>query len=132
MAKAAGRLAVLSKAATPIAGVKVTKISWAGESIDVTDRDADGVLTVLATVKRQQITLEVSGIYTSPTLRDIAFTIATAKLLTDLTFKFSDALTAADTITGNFFLNSYDEDNPEDDATQFSASFTSSGAWTLG
>jgi len=132
MAKAAGRLAVLKKAGTALAGVKVTKISWSGESIDVTDKDSDGVLTVLDKVKRQQVTLEVTGIYTSPTLRDIAFTIATSKLLNDLTFTFSDALTAADTITGNFFFNSYDEDNPEDDATQFTASFTSSGAWTLG
>lgn len=132
MAKAPGRLAVMSKGATPLAGVKVSKISWAGESIDVTDKDSDGVLTVLAALKSQSVTLEVSGIYTSPVLRDIALTIAQSKLLTDLTFKFSDGLTAADTITGNFFFNSYEEDNPDDEATTFSASFTSSGAWALG
>ena len=131
MAKAAGRLAVVSKAGTALAGVKVSTIKWGAESIDVTDKDSDGVLTVLATVKSQSITLDVEGIYTSPTLRDIAFTIATSKLLTDITFKFSDALAAADTITGNFFFNSYEEGNPDDDATTFKASFTSSGTWTL-
>lgn len=131
MAKAAGRLAVLSKGGTPIAGVKMTKISWSGSSIDVTDKDSVGITELLAAVATQQITIEVSGIYSTPVLRDIAFTTGTSKLLTDLTFKFSDALTAADTITGNFFFSDYEEENPDDGPTQFTASFQSSGAWTL-
>lgn len=131
MAKAAGRLAVLSKAATPIAGVKVTGIKWAGEFMDVTDRDSNGIVEYLSTVKSQQITLSVSGVYSSPVLRDIALTPGTSKLLTDLTFKFADALLAADTIGGNFVLSSYEESNPDDEATTFTCEFMSSGAWTL-
>lgn len=132
MAKAAGRLAVLSKASTALAGVKVTTIKWGAESIDVTDYDSSGIIEVLSVPKTQQITIDVEGVAKSPTLRDIAFDTAQSKLLTDLTFKFSDALAAKDTISGNFWFGSYEEGNPLDDATSFKASFTSSGAWTLG
>lgn len=64
-------------------------------------------------------------------LRNIALTTGTSKLLTDLTFVFADALTAADTIAGNFVMTSYEESNPDDNATTFTAEFQSSGAWTL-
>lgn len=131
MAKAPGRLAVLSKGGTPIASVKVTTIKWQATSIDVTDRDSNGIIEVLSVVATQQVTITVEGLYNSPVLRDIAFDIAQGKLLTDLTFKFSDALAAKDTIAGNFFFSDYEEGNPSDDGTTFSATFTSSGAWTL-
>lgn len=130
MAKAPGRNSLVSLAGTPIAGVTTNSIKWAGTFMDVTDFDADGIVTYLADVKTQQITLSVQGFYTSPTLRDIAFDIAASKLLTNLTFKFSDALTAKDTIAGNFIMDSYDENNP-DDPTEFTCNFMSSGAWTL-
>lgn len=131
MAKAAGRLAVLSKNAVAIGGVKVTGIKWGAEFIDVTDRDSNGIIEYLSTVATQQITLSVEGVYKDPVLRDIALTPATSKLLTDLTFKFADALAAADTIAGNFVMTSYEESNPDDDAATFTAEFQSSGTWTL-
>lgn len=130
MAKNAGRLAVLSKAATPIAGVRVSTIKWGAESIDVTDKDSNGITELLAAVASQQITLTCDGVYSSPVLRDIAFDTAASKLLTDLTFKFGDALAAKDTITGNFFFSSYEEANPHDAESTFTCEFMSSGAWT--
>lgn len=130
MAKNAGRLAVVSKNAVPIAGVRVSTIKWGAEAIDITDKDSAGITEVLAAVATQQITLSVEGVYSSPTLRDIAFDTAASKLLTDLTFKFGDALAAKDTIAGNFFFASYEEGNPHDAESTFSAEFTSSGAWT--
>lgn len=132
MAKAAGRLAVLSKAATPIGGVRVTTVSVANEAIDVTDKDSAGIVELLAVAATKQITLKVEGVYKDPVLRDLALNAAASPLLTDLTFKFADALVAADTISGNFFMTSYEEGNPHDDASTFSAEFVSSGTWTLG
>ncbi|MFA9232073.1 MAG: phage tail tube protein [Microgenomates group bacterium] len=130
MAKNAGRLAVVSKAGTPIAGVKVSTIKWAAESIDVTDKDSAGITELLAAVASQQITLSCEGVYSSPVLRDIAFDTAASKLLTDLTFKFGDALAAKDTVAGNFFFANYEEGNPHDDASTFTCEFQSSGTWT--
>ena len=132
MAKAAGRLAVLSKNAVAIGGVRVTTITIANEPIDVTDRDSAGIVELLSVAATKQITISVEGVYEDPVLRDIAFSASGSPLLTDLTFKFSDGLVSADTITGNFFLTSYEEGNPHDDATEFSAEFVSSGTWTLG
>lgn len=130
MAKNAGRLAVVSKNAVPIAGVRVSTIKWAAESIDVTDKDSAGIIEVLAAVATQQITLSVEGVYSSPVLRDIAYDTAASKLLTDVTFKFGDALAAKDTIGGTFFFSGYEEANPHDAETTFTCEFQSSGAWT--
>ena len=47
MAKAPGRLAVLSKAAAAIASVKMLSIEWNGEPIDVTDKDSNGINELL-------------------------------------------------------------------------------------
>lgn len=132
MAKAPGRFAVLSKNAVPIGGVRVTTVSVANESIDVTDKDSNGIVELLAVAATKQITLSVEGVYEDPVLRDIAFNPTASPLMTDLTFKFADGLTTADTITGNFFLMNYEEDNPHDDAVEFSCEFVSSGAWAIG
>ena len=131
MAKAAGRLAALKKAGTPIGGVKISTLKWAGESIDVTDRDSNGIIELLSTVKSQQLTLDVEGIQKDAVLRDIAMDPTVSKMLTDLSFVFADALAAKDTIAGNFFMNGYEDGNPHDDAATFKCSFVSSGTWTL-
>ncbi len=130
MAKTAGRNAVLSKGGTAIGGVRVTTIKVDNTPIDVTDRDSAGIIEVLAAAAGRQISLSVSGVYEDPVLRDIAFDPTASQLLNDLTFKFADALVAKDTIAGNFWMGSYEEGNPHDDASTFSAEFTSSGAWT--
>lgn len=131
MAKVAGREATLLKNSVAIGGVRVTTISIANEPIDVTDKDSAGIVELLSVAATKQITISVEGVYKDPVLRNIAFSAAGSPLLTDLTFEFADALTAADTISGNFFLTSYEEGNPHDDATEFSAEFVSSGTWTL-
>lgn len=130
MAKVAGRNALLSKNSVAIGGVRVTTIKVDSTPIDVTDRDSAGIIEVLAAAAGRQISLSVSGVYEDPVLRDIAFDPTASQLLTDLTFKFADALVAKDTIGGNFWMGSYEEGNPHDDASTFSAEFTSSGTWT--
>lgn len=130
MAKAAGRLAVIKKGGTAIGGLRVTTIKVDNTPIDVTDRDSAGIIEVLAAAASRQIALSGSGVYEEPVLRDIAFDPTASQLLTDLTFEFADALAAKNQIAGNFWLGSYEEGNPHDDASTFSAEFTSSGTWT--
>lgn len=131
MAAAAGRLAVLAKNSTAIAGVRVTGIEWGGDPIDITNADSAGLREALPVISEQSITLTVEGVQKDAVLRDIALTPATSKRLTDLTFKFADALSAKDTIAGDFDMTGYKEDNPHDDAATFSATFVSSGTWTF-
>lgn len=133
MAKAAGRLALLSKAGVAIGGVRVASVKWKGETIDVTDRDSAGVVELLATMATEQITLSVDGVAKDAVLRDIAHGgPGVSKLLTDVTFKYADALSAKDTISGNFMLTEYEESSPYDAACDFTATFVSSGAWVVG
>lgn len=131
MAKAPGRLATLARGGTPIGGVRVTTVSVANEPIDVTDKDSAGIVELLSQAATKQITLSVEGVYRDPVLRAIAFNAAGSPLITDLTFTFADALVAADQLAGNFFMTSYEEGNPHDDAVEFSSEFVSSGTWTL-
>jgi predicted secreted protein len=129
MAKSAGRLAVLALGGTPIGGVKVTTIKFTAEPIDVTDRDSAGVIELLAASASEQVTLTVTGWAEDVVLRALWSSPGTSKLLTNLSFRYADALAAADTVTGNFFMTDYEENNPDDNATDFSATFVSSGPW---
>jgi predicted secreted protein len=129
MAKAPGRLAVLSRGGTVIAGVKALKIEYTAEPIDVTDRDSSGIVEYLSQSKSVQCKISVSGITNTTTLRAIYNSPSTSKLITDLTFQYADALAAGDTISGNFFMTSYSEENPDDVACTFSAEFVSSGPY---
>ncbi len=131
MAKAAGRNAKVYKNAVQIGGVRVTNIAVDYTPIDVTDNDSAGLQELLADYGMGVLTFDVEGVYKDPVLRDIAMVPGTSKLLTDLTFKFSDALAAVDTLGGSFFMLNYKETNDYKEATQFTASFTSSGTWTL-
>jgi predicted secreted protein len=131
MAKTAGRLAVLSLDGTPVASFKTLAIKWGAESIDVTDSDSAGIIEVLSVAATQQVSITIEGVYKTPTLREIAFDPSVSKLLTPVTIKFADALAAKDTITGSFWMSSYEETNAHDDATEFSCELASSGIWTL-
>ena len=133
MAKVAGRKAVVSKAGTPIAGVRVSNIKVDATPIDVTDQNSAGFQELLSGVdwSLRVISFDVDGVYSSSVLRDIAMDPALSPFLTDMTFKFADALAAKDTISGNFFMSSYEEGNPYKEASTFKASFTSSGSWTF-
>lgn len=129
MAKAPGRLAVLTRGGTVIAGVKALSIEYTAEPIDVTDRESLGVTEYLSQSKSVQCKIDVSGITNTTTLRAIWNSPTTSKLITDLTFNYADALLAGDQISGNFFMTSYKEENPDDEACTFSASFISSGPY---
>jgi predicted secreted protein len=131
MAKAPGRSAVVSKNAVVLGGVRVSNISVDNTPIDVTDQDSVGLQELLSVASMRVLTFDVEGVYKNPTLRDIAMDPVGTLMLTDMTFKFSDALSAKDTIGGNFFMLNYKEGNDYKEATTFSASFTSSGTWTF-
>lgn len=131
MAKAPGRNAVVSKNSVVIGGVRVSNVQVDYTPIDVTDNDSGGLQELLGDYSMGVLTFDVEGLYKDVVLRALAMDSTSSKLLTDMSFKFADALAPADTITGNFFLLSYKEGNDYKEATTFSASFTSSGAWTV-
>ena len=129
MAKAAGRNTLLKKAGVTIAGVQVTGLSVDSTPIDVTDNDSGGLQVLLSESGMQALTISVSGVESDHILRDIALNPFVSQLLTDLSWKFADALAVNDVLTGSFYMSNYKEDSDVKGAVQFSATFTSSGAW---
>jgi predicted secreted protein len=130
MAKAAGRKSIIKKAGVTIAGVRVTGLSLDSTPIDITDNDSAGLQVLLADSAFQVLSLNVSGVESDHILRDIALDTAQSQLLTDITFTFADSPGTKDVLAGSFYMTNYKEDNDFKDAVQFSATFTSSGAWT--
>lgn len=127
MAKAIGRKFLVKKAGVTIASSRTKSFSWGGEPVDVTTDDQNGIRELLADLGQQQLDISLEGLTDSTILRDIALEPATTKMLTDITLEFDNG----DVIAGNFLMTSYDESGANNDAVNFSASFQSSGAWTL-
>lgn len=128
MAKSAGRDALVKKNGTVIGGVRVSNINLDASPIDITDNDSAGVQTLLSGgASRRSLSFSVEGQEADTVLRDIAMDATAELLLTDMSFIFSGV---ADVITGAFFMSNYTIGNPYEDATTYTAQFTSSGAWT--
>lgn len=131
MAKRAGRNLLLKRGTDVIGGVRMLSIKFDATPIDVTDADSDGLVTYLAgEAATKQVSIEVSGILDTNFLRVDAINPTTDLLMTNLTFTDPGAPIAGDVISGNFFMTNFTSTGSYDAAVEFSATFTSSGAWT--
>jgi hypothetical protein len=70
------------------------------------------------------IDISFDGVTTDNEIRALALT-STALELTDITLEYGNG----DTLAGTFFLASYEETGTYTDATTFTGSLQSSGAW---
>lgn len=128
MAGNVGRADVIKKNDAVIVGVREKTISWAGEPIDVTAGEDNGIRKLLDVYGEQQLTISFSGVYKDDTtFRDTSLTTGTSGLLTDITYEFADGTF----ISGDVLLTSYEEGAPYKDATTFSATIEYTEAWTL-
>lgn len=128
MPKVAGRTALVKKGIVVIGGVRVSNITMDAAPIDITDNDSAGFTELLDDAyATRTLGFSVEGLEEDQILRDIALGPASNLLIPDLTFTFGNA----DVISGNFYMTNYTEGNPYQEASTFSASFTSSGAWAI-
>lgn len=124
MAADVGRNLQILKALVVIASVRNKSISFAGEPIDITSDDDEGFRLLLAEEGQKSIDMSVDGITSDAVLRGLALT-GTDLLLTDINLLWPNG----DTLTGDFFLSSFEESGPYKDAITFTASLQSSGPW---
>ena len=116
-----GRSIQLTWNAAEILGVRQKGIAMNGEAVDVTSDEDDGWRTLLAVSGQNEVTLTISGVTKSNVL---------------LTDWFAGTRTRAVVVTypdggeisGNFFLSSYTDTGPYNDATTFEATLVSTGA----
>lgn len=126
MAADTGRDFLLKKASTAIAGCREDSISLDGSPIDITSKSDSGFRTLAAFAGTKALDISTSGVWIDKIMRDAAVLESANLLLTDITLDFADG----GTISGNFYLASYEETGSHEDAVTFSASLQSSGSWT--
>jgi predicted secreted protein len=125
MTAAIGRSYLVKKGNTALAGVRTKSLSINHEPVDITTDDEDGFRTLLGAVGESSFELSVDGVSKDDTLFDEALSSST-KLLTDVTIEHPSG-----TISGDVFLASYEETGAYNDAITFSATFQSSGEWSV-
>lgn len=121
-----GRLAVLKKGVTTIAGVKTKSMSIANEPVDITSDDDAGFRALLAAAGTRALDFSVEGTAKDTTLLTTAIG-ADAGLLTGYSLFFP----TVGTVAGDFFLTSFELSGETAAAVTFSASLVSSGAYTF-
>jgi predicted secreted protein len=126
MAADTGRDFKVKKAGTVIAGCREDGISLDGSPVDITSKSDSGFRTLASFAGTKALDVSTSGVWIDKVLRDAAILETATLLLTDITLEFADT----GTISGDFYLASYDETGSHEDAVTFSASLQSSGSWT--
>lgn len=127
MVKTAGRLCVIKKNGTTIAGGRTVGFTVNGSPVDVQDQGDSGFQTLLSgVITGQSIALTIEGYEEDQVLRDLALGAASGRFLSDITLESPNG----DEISGNFFLSAYTETGEYEDGLQFTAEFTSDGQWT--
>ena len=111
--------------AAVIAGAKTDSLTINNTSIDITDKDDSGIVTMLDDIGTQQLSLSVDGVAFNSTLGDLAAASASGTALN----YFEIVIAGLKTYAGNFFIDSFEYSGAEgDEALTFSCSLSSSGA----
>jgi len=120
MAKMVGRVVTVTLDATAVAAARTKSLTINNSPINVTTDDEDGIQALLNVPGEKAVELSIDGILDDEALVDLALSANPQG-----TFIFTYPTY---TITGDFFMSSYSEGQPYNDATTFSASFSSTGA----
>ena len=107
---------------TTIAGARSDSITFNRGEVDITDKDDDGIRTLLGDVALVSVDMSVEGVFFDETLITDALNANTAL------FNFRISIEGVGTVTGTWFLSNVEIGAPHDNATTFSARIMSSGA----
>lgn len=119
-----GRKVAFTWNGTAVEGVREKGIACAGEPINVSDDDSNGVRELLDEAGESTIDISLSGVTKSDALASDWFA---GNRLRAVTLTYPNGRT----ISGDFFLASYNETGPYNDAMTFEASMQNSGDVTF-
>jgi len=120
-----GRNIRIRRGSTPVAGAKSDRITLNSGSVDITDKDAAGVQTLLADVSVRSVELQVEGI-----TRDATFIAIMTGSTTAMLENYTVLITGLGTFSGNFMPTSLELSGEQEGAVEFSMSLASSGVFT--
>lgn len=120
MAEQLGRKVTVSVGGDVVATARTTSMTVNNESVNITSAGDDGVRRLMDEPGEKSVEITLDGLYTDESLYDLAqgASLLTAVVLTYETY----------TLTGDFFLASYNEGQPYNEAITFSATLQSSGS----
>lgn len=122
MAASVGRAIALTWGGAAVPGVREKSVAMNGEPVNVTDGDDEGWRVLLEDeAAESEVSITISGVTKSPALRQAWLT---GERTAEVVITYPDG----DTLTGTFFLQSYTDTGPYNDATTFEATLLSSGA----
>lgn len=123
MAKIVGRIVTVTLDTVAIAAVRTKSLTINNSPINVTTDDESGIQELLDVPGEKAVEISVDGILDTDVLADLALN---ANPTGNMVFTYPG--TPGYTITGDFFMSSYSEGIPYNEATTFTASFSSTGA----
>lgn len=113
--------------AAVIAGARTDSMTINNTSIDITDKDDSGIVTLLDDIGTKQFSLSVEGVAKDSTLGDLAENAGAGTAVHD----FEIAVAALKTYSGSFFVSDFEYSGAEgDEAMTFTCSLASSGPVT--
>lgn len=121
MAGANGRALQIKWDSVTLVGVRTKGWTATADLVDVTTDDDNGWRTLLATPGLRSVEVTVGGISSDQVLINEFFN-GTGETLT------GELPTTTGTISGTFYLSSFEQTGEHDGAVEFSATFMSSGA----
>lgn len=114
-------------AAVVIAGARTDSLTIGNTSIDITDKDDAGIVTLLDDIGTQQITLSVEGVLKDTTLMVLADSAGEGTAL----HYFDIAISTLRTYSAFFFISDFEMSGEEGDSPMtFTCTLTSSGTVT--
>jgi len=123
MAGANGRALQIKWDSVTLVGVRTKGWTATADLVDVTTDDDNGWRTLLATPGLRSVEVTVGGISSDQVLINEFFN-GTGETLT------GELPTTTGTISGTFYLSSFEQTGEHDGAVEFSATFMSSGVVT--
>lgn len=122
MAEILGRKVTISVGGDVVATARTTSMTVNNEAVNITSAGDDGIRRLMDEPGEKSIEVTLDGLYTDASLYDLA---QGSSLLTEVVLTYEGY-----TLTGDFFLASYNEGQPYNEAVTFSATLQSSGAVT--
>lgn len=118
-----GKAIALAWGGASVGGVREKGIALNGEPVDITDDDSSGWRELLDVAGQNQVDLSISGLTKNDLLKQDWFAGDRTKPVT-VTYPDGGVL------AGTFYLASYTDTGPYNDATTFEAELQSTGAVT--
>lgn len=120
MAEILGRKVTVTVGVDVIATARTTSLAINNEAVNITSAGDDGIRRIMAEAGEKSIEITLDGLYTDSSLMDVALN---GTLIQDVILDYDTY-----TLSGDFFLSSYNEGQPYNEAVTFSATLMSTGA----